>query len=61
MIIGLLQDKKNMLTQLKTLIERFANSTSTDDLWDSLNTIYRDAEQDPRLKGWFKNVDGYIR
>lgn len=50
-----------MLTQFKTLIERFANSTSTDDLWDSLNTIYHDAEQDPRLKDWFKNVDGYIR
>jgi hypothetical protein len=60
-MIGLLQDKKNMLTQFKTLIERFANSTSTDDLFDSLNTIYRDADQDPRLKEWFKNVDTYIR
>ncbi|CRG83112.1 putative protein C32A11,02c [Talaromyces islandicus] len=48
-------------TNLRTLIERFANSTSTDDLFDSLNTIYRDAEKDPRLKDWFKNVDGYIR
>jgi hypothetical protein len=60
-MIGFVQKKKNMLTQFKTLIERFANSTSTDDLFDSLNTIYRDAEQDPRLKDWFKNVDSYIR
>lgn len=50
-----------MLTRIKTLIERFANSTSTDDLFDSLNTVYRDADQDPRLKDWFKNVDSYIR
>lgn len=48
-------------TNLKTLIERFANSTSTDDFFDSLNTIYRDADQDPRLKDWFKNVDTYTR
>ncbi|KAI9733437.1 MAG: hypothetical protein M1834_003521 [Cirrosporium novae-zelandiae] len=46
---------------LKTLVERFANSTSTDDLWDSINNIYRDAEKDPELKNWFKSVDDYIR
>ncbi|PCG95879.1 Hypothetical protein PENO1_071150 [Penicillium occitanis (nom. inval.)] len=48
-------------TNLRTLIERFANSTSTDDFFDSLNTIYRDADQDPRLKDWFRNVDTYTR
>ncbi|QKX64203.1 uncharacterized protein TRUGW13939_11376 [Talaromyces rugulosus] len=52
---------KQAETNLRTLIERFANSTSTDDLFDSLNTIYRDADQDPRLKEWFTNVDTYIR
>lgn len=46
---------------LKTLIERFANSTSTDDLFDSINQIYRDADADPELKNWFKAVDAYIR
>jgi len=46
---------------LKTLIERFANNTSTDDLFDSINAIYRDAEQDPELKNWFKRIDAYIR
>ncbi|OTA95668.1 hypothetical protein M434DRAFT_393516 [Hypoxylon sp. CO27-5] len=46
---------------LKTLIERFANGTSTDDLWSSINTIYEDADRDPELKNWFKSIDGYIR
>jgi hypothetical protein len=50
-----------MLTDLKTLIERFANSTSSDDLFDSINQIYRDADKDPQLKGWFKKIDAYIR
>lgn len=46
---------------LKTLIERFANNTSTDNLFDAINTIYRDADQDPELKKWFKSMDTYIR
>jgi len=46
---------------LKVLIERFANGTSTDDLFSSLNQIYRDADQDPELKSWFRKVDTYIR
>lgn len=46
---------------LKTLIERFANYTSTDDFFDALNAIYRDADRDPELKDWFKAVDRYVR
>lgn len=45
----------------KVLIERFANYTSTDDFFDSLNAIYRDADQDSQLKGWFKHVNSFIR
>jgi hypothetical protein len=48
-------------TDLKTLIERFANGTSTDDLWDSIRTIYDDADRDPQLKNWFKALNQYIR
>ncbi|KAL9126541.1 MAG: hypothetical protein Q9217_004421 [Psora testacea] len=48
-------------TDLKTLLERFANCTSMDDLIESVNNIYRDADRDPELKGWFKSVDAYIR
>ena len=50
-----------MLTPLKTLIERFANSTSSDDLFDAIKTIYDDAQKDPELRQWFKDVDTYIR
>ena len=50
-----------MLTDLKELLERFANSTSFDDLKDAVNQIYRDADQDPELKGWFKNMDKFVR
>lgn len=50
-----------MLTDVKVLIERFANSTSTDDLFDSLNQIYSDADKDPELKGWFRHIDSYVR
>ncbi|CAG7965612.1 unnamed protein product [Penicillium nalgiovense] len=46
---------------LRTLIERFANHTSLDSFFESLNTIYRDAEKDPELRNWFKNVDTLIR
>ena len=50
-----------MLTSIKTLLERFANSTSADDVIDSINQIYRDADKDPELKGWFRSLDSYVR
>lgn len=50
-----------MLTQLKTLLERFANSTSADDLIDAVNAIYNDADKDPELKGWFRQINSYVR
>ncbi|EPE04283.1 hypothetical protein F503_01287 [Ophiostoma piceae UAMH 11346] len=46
---------------LKLLIERFANGTSTDNLWSSINSIYKAADSDAELSGWFKNLDVYIR
>ncbi|KAL1857359.1 hypothetical protein Plec18167_008369 [Paecilomyces lecythidis] len=55
------ENLKSAETKLRLLIERFANYTSTDDFFDSLNAIYRDADQDPQLKGWFKHVDSFIR
>ena len=52
---------RSMLTIFKTLIERFANFTSADDLFESINQVYRDADHDPELKGWFRNMNTYIR
>jgi len=46
---------------LKTLIERFANGTSTNDFFDALNAIYSDADKDPELKNWFKQMNTYVR
>lgn len=46
---------------MKTLIERFANGTSTDDLWASINTIYQDADKDQELRNWFKSMNSFIR
>lgn len=59
--VGFLNANKSALTNLKTLIERFANFTSTDDFFESLNDIYRDADRDPELKDWFKSLDRFIR
>jgi hypothetical protein len=46
---------------LRTLIERFANNTSLADFFESLNNIYRDADNDPELRGWFSDIDTFIR
>jgi len=58
---GLVRDNKHTLTLFKTLIERFANGTSTDDWFKSINQIYADADKDPELKSWFKSIDSYVR
>lgn len=62
---GTVREARSSLVQaeedLKTLIERFANGTSTYDLWDSINTIYKDADRDLELKNWFKAMDKFIR
>ncbi|KAK4106320.1 hypothetical protein N658DRAFT_460777 [Parathielavia hyrcaniae] len=62
---GTVKDARSGLAQaesdFKTLIERFANGTSSDDLWDSIHTIYEDADRDPQLKNWFKSLNQYIR
>lgn len=45
----------------QTLIERCANGTSTDGLWESINQIYIDAGKDQELKDWFKGMNSYVR
>jgi hypothetical protein len=60
-VTGFHAENAHWLTNIKTLLERFANSTSFDDLIDSINQIYKDADQDPELKNWFKRIDAYIR
>ncbi|KAL1797709.1 hypothetical protein ACET3X_004315 [Alternaria dauci] len=57
---GFLSENK-WLTNLKTLLERFANNTSFDDLIESINQVYKDADQDPELKNWFTRINQFIR
>ncbi|OBT53454.1 hypothetical protein VE04_06137, partial [Pseudogymnoascus sp. 24MN13] len=52
---------QNAEADLQELIERFANYTSTDDLFDSINAVHEDADRDPELKNWFRSMDRYIR
>lgn len=59
--VGFLNEHSSLLTQFKTLLERFANYTSADDMIDAVNAVYRDADKDPELKNWFKSIDRYIR
>lgn len=58
--LGFLQENQ-WLTNMKTLLERFANNTSFDDLIESINQIYKDADQDPELRNWFKRMNQFIR
>lgn len=46
---------------MQTLLERFANYTSADDFIDSINAIYRDADKDPELKNWFRQINAFVR
>jgi non-ribosomal peptide synthetase component F len=60
-MVKIQRENRDMLRSFQILIERFANSTSTDDFFEALNNVYRDADQDPELKGWFSNMNTYIR
>ncbi|ORY77290.1 hypothetical protein BCR37DRAFT_351059 [Protomyces lactucae-debilis] len=47
--------------ELKSLLENFANATSTDDFFDALDDLYKDADNDREFKNWLSKVDKYIR
>ncbi|KMU87471.1 hypothetical protein CIHG_05267 [Coccidioides immitis H538.4] len=55
-------DLQKLETKLRqTLLERSANSTSLDDVFEAVNKIYKDADSDPRLREWFKSVNLFTR
>ncbi|KAL1999471.1 hypothetical protein VTN02DRAFT_4460 [Thermoascus thermophilus] len=55
------QNLQSAQTNLRILVERFANCTSMDDFFEALNNIYRDADRDPELRHWFKHLNAFIR
>ncbi|KAH9815942.1 hypothetical protein DFH28DRAFT_1125996 [Melampsora americana] len=52
---------KQAQKELRTLLERFANGESLQPVFDAVNQIYLDAQNDPELKAWFQTVDKYVR
>ncbi|KKZ61692.1 hypothetical protein EMCG_03801 [[Emmonsia] crescens] len=58
---GLVEENKDAMKRLQLLLERFANSSSMDDLFDYIKDFYHAADEDPRLKDWFRSVNSYIR
>ncbi|CAL1710558.1 unnamed protein product [Somion occarium] len=48
-------------SELRTLLERFANGKSLSVIGDALRVLYDDSQKDEELKEWFKSVDAYIR
>ncbi|KAI0328370.1 hypothetical protein GY45DRAFT_1005773 [Cubamyces sp. BRFM 1775] len=49
------------MRELRTLLERFANGRSLDTIGDAMRALYDDAQQDERLRHWFRDVDEFVR
>ncbi|KAL0948737.1 hypothetical protein HGRIS_008869 [Hohenbuehelia grisea] len=49
------------MAELRTLLERFANGTSMNMIFDAFGTLADDTRRDPELRDWFRRVDTYIR
>ncbi|KAI0744977.1 hypothetical protein C8Q76DRAFT_764414 [Earliella scabrosa] len=49
------------LNEIRTLFERFANGRSLDTIGEPMRVLYDDAQQDERLRHWFRDVDEYVR
>lgn len=54
-------DLQTALSELRTLLERFANGQTMDGVFDAINVIIDDTRRDPELRDWFANVDTYMR
>lgn len=48
-------------SQLRTLLERFANGQSMQPIFDSVNRLYADSKADPELREWFRELDTFVR
>ncbi|TDL18299.1 hypothetical protein BD410DRAFT_842921 [Rickenella mellea] len=49
------------LSELRTLLERFANDQSLQIVIDAANALYADAQSDEELRDWFYSVAAYLR
>ncbi|KAG1854482.1 hypothetical protein DFJ58DRAFT_727914 [Suillus subalutaceus] len=49
------------MTELRTLLERFANSRSMNGIFDASNVLIDDARRDDEFRNWFHRLNTYIR
>ncbi|KAG1792741.1 uncharacterized protein HD556DRAFT_1377609 [Suillus plorans] len=49
------------VSELRTLLERFANSRSMDGIFDASNALIDDARRDDEFRNWFHRLNTYIR
>lgn len=49
------------LSEIRMLLERFANGRSLDTIGEPMRVLYKDAQQDERLKHWFHDIDEFVR
>ncbi|KAM5543234.1 hypothetical protein V8D89_003108 [Ganoderma adspersum] len=49
------------LSEIRTLLERFANGRSLDTIGEPMRVLHNDAQQDERLKHWFHDIDEFVR
>jgi hypothetical protein len=47
--------------ELKTLLENLADGTSMDDMFDAVDNIITDANNDPEFARWGRHVDEFVR
>ncbi|KAF5368710.1 hypothetical protein D9615_010299 [Tricholomella constricta] len=52
---------KRAITEIRTLLERFANGKSMEMILDAFSALRDDAHRDKELRDWFKAVDQYMR
>lgn len=52
---------QDAISEIRTLLERFANGQSMSVIFDAFNALADDANRDEGLRDWFKSVDAYIR
>ena len=48
-------------TELRTLLERFANGQSISGIENATRALYTDAQNDQELRAWFGELDEYVR
>ena len=52
---------QNAEMELRILLERFANNTSMQPIFDAIDVMYSDSKRDPELRHWWNEAGHYIR